>query len=180
MTVAADTFFTFDNTFERELEGLYEPWSAAPAPAPRLLVVNDDLARELGVDPAALTPETLTGDGIAMAYSGHQFGGLSPRLGDGRALLLGEVLDLHGARRDLHLKGSGRTPFARGGDGKAVVGPMLREYLISEAMHALGIPTTRSLAVVATGERVRREVPLPSAVLTRVAASHLRVGTFEY
>jgi uncharacterized protein YdiU (UPF0061 family) len=180
MTVAADTLFTFDNTFERELEGLYKPWSAAPAPAPRLLVVNGDLARELGVEPTALTPETLTGDGIAMAYSGHQFGGLSPQLGDGRALLLGEVLDIHGARRDLHLKGSGRTPFARGGDGKAVVGPMLREYVIGEAMHALGIPTTRALAVVATGEQVVREGLQPGAVLTRVAASHIRVGTFQY
>ena len=115
-----------------------------------------------------------------MAYSGHQFGGYSPRLGDGRALLLGEVLDAHGHRRDLHLKGSGRTPFARGGDGKAVVGPMLREYIIGEAMHALGIPTSRALAVVATGEQVARERLLPGAVLTRVAASHIRVGTFQY
>ena len=117
---------------------------------------------------------------VAMAYSGHQFGGYSPRLGDGRALLLGEVIDVHGRRRDLHLKGSGRTPFARGGDGKAAVGPMLREYVISEAMHALGIPTTRALAVVATGEQVARETLLPGAVLTRVAASHIRVGTFQY
>ncbi|MDQ3742469.1 MAG: YdiU family protein, partial [Actinomycetota bacterium] len=114
------------------------------------------------------------------AYAGHQFGWLSPRLGDGRALLLGEVVDVHGRRRDVHLKGSGRTPFARGADGKAAVGPMLREYVIGEAMHALGIPTTRALAVVATGEPVLRETVLPGAVLTRVAASHLRVGTFEY
>ncbi|MCW2959568.1 MAG: YdiU family protein, partial [Solirubrobacterales bacterium] len=117
---------------------------------------------------------------VAQAYAGHQFGGYSPRLGDGRALLLGEVVDINGRRRDLHLKGSGRTPFARGGDGKAAVGPMLREYVIGEAMHALGIPTTRALAVVATGDDVIRETPLPGAVLTRVAASHLRVGTFEY
>ena len=117
---------------------------------------------------------------VAQAYAGHQFGGYSPRLGDGRALLLGEVLDMHGRRRDLHLKGSGRTPFARGGDGKAAVGPMLREYVIGEAMHALGIPTTRALAVVATGEDVVREAVLPGAVLARVAASHLRVGTFQY
>ena len=117
---------------------------------------------------------------VAQAYAGHQFGGYSPRLGDGRALLLGEVLDVHGRRRDLHLKGSGRTPFARGGDGKAAVGPMLREYVIGEAMHALGIPTTRALAVVATGEQVVRETLLPGAVLARVAASHLRVGTFQY
>src|SRR5215213_7929894 len=112
MTAATGTLFDFDNSFARELKGLYEPWSAAPEPAPRLLVVNADLARELGIEPAALTPEALTGDGIAMAYSGHQFGGFSPRLGDGRALLLGEVLDVHGHRLDLHLKGSGRTPFA--------------------------------------------------------------------
>jgi uncharacterized protein YdiU (UPF0061 family) len=117
---------------------------------------------------------------VAQAYAGHQFGGLSPRLGDGRALLLGELVDRHGVARDLHLKGSGRTPFARGGDGLAAVGPMLREYLLSEAMHALGIPTTRSLAVVATGRQVRRETWLPGAVLARVAASHLRVGSFEY
>ena len=117
---------------------------------------------------------------VAQAYAGHQFGMYVPRLGDGRALLLGEVIDVQGRRRDLHLKGSGRTPFARGGDGKAAVGPMLREYLIGEAMQGLGIPTTRALAVVATGEQVRREQPLPGAVLTRVAASHLRVGTFQY
>jgi serine/tyrosine/threonine adenylyltransferase len=117
---------------------------------------------------------------VAQAYAGHQFGVYVPRLGDGRALLLGEVTDVHGCRRDLHLKGSGRTPFARSGDGKAVVGPMLREYLIGEAMHGLGIPTTRALAVVATGERVMRERALPGAVLARVAASHLRVGTFQY
>src|SRR3954467_377636 len=117
---------------------------------------------------------------VAQAYAGHQFGHLSPRLGDGRALLLGEVLDTRGRRRDIHLKGSGRTPFARGGDGKAGVGPMLRGCVIGEAMHALGIPTSRALAVVATGEDVLRETVLPGAVLTRVAASHIRVGTFEY
>ncbi len=117
---------------------------------------------------------------VAQAYAGHQFGGFSPRLGDGRALLLGEVVDRDGRRRDVHLKGSGRTPFARGGDGKAAVGPMLREYVIGEAMHALGIPTTRALAVVATGEPVMRETALPGAVLARVAASHIRVGTFQY
>ncbi len=117
---------------------------------------------------------------VAQAYAGHQFGGYSPRLGDGRALLLGEVLDVHGRRRDLHLKGSGRTPFARGGDGLAAVGPMLREYVVGEAMHALGIPTTRALAVVATGDEVVRDTMLPGAVLVRVAASHIRVGTFQY
>jgi uncharacterized protein YdiU (UPF0061 family) len=117
---------------------------------------------------------------VAQAYAGHQFGGFVPRLGDGRALLLGELADAHGHRRDIHLKGSGRTPFARGGDGLAVVGPMLREYIVSEAMHALDIPTTRSLAVVATGRDVWRETRLPGAVLARVASSHLRVGTFQY
>jgi uncharacterized protein YdiU (UPF0061 family) len=191
MSVVASPVFAFDNSFVRELEGLYEPWQAARVPGPRLLVLNEPLATELGVAPDALSgPEgvaVLAGnampDGaapVAQAYSGHQFGGFSPRLGDGRALLLGEVIDVHGRRRDLHLKGSGATPFARGGDGKAAVGPMLREYVIGEAMHALGIPTTRALAVVATGEDVVRETLLPGAVLTRVAASHLRVGTFQY
>ncbi len=191
MSLATRPLLALDNSYVRELGGLYEPWRAAPAPAPRLLVLNEELAAELGVDADALrAPDgvaMLAGDAtpegsspVAQAYAGHQFGGFSPRLGDGRALLLGEVLDVHGRRRDLHLKGSGRTPFARGGDGKAVVGPMLREYLIGEAMHALGIPTTRALAVVATGEGVARETVLPGAVLTRVAASHIRVGTFEY
>jgi uncharacterized protein YdiU (UPF0061 family) len=191
MSVAARPLFAFDNSYVRELEGLYEPWHSASAPAPALLMLNEELAAELGVDASALkAPDgvaILVGnsapDGaspVALAYAGHQFGGFSPRLGDGRALLLGEVLDSHGHRRDLHLKGSGRTPFARGGDGKAAVGPMLREYVIGEAMHALGIPTTRALAVVATGDHVARETMLPGAVLTRVAASHLRVGTFEY
>jgi uncharacterized protein YdiU (UPF0061 family) len=191
MSVAARPLFAFDPSFVRDLEGLYVPWRAATAPAPRLLALNEDLAAELGADPDALrTPEgvavlvgTTVPEGttpVAQAYAGHQFGGFNPRLGDGRALLLGEVLDVHGRRRDVHLKGSGRTPFARGADGKAAVGPMLREYLIGEAMHALGIPTTRALAVVATGEDVRRETLLPGAVLARVAASHLRVGTFEY
>jgi serine/tyrosine/threonine adenylyltransferase len=184
MAVAAQQF---DNSFARELEGLYEPWQATPSPDPRLLALNAPLAVELGLDPDALRDDfalfagNATPEGaIAQAYAGHQFGGYSPRLGDGRALLLGELIDVHGHRRDLHLKGSGRTPFARGGDGKAAVGPMLREYVIGEAMHALGIPTTRALAVVATGDRVARETFLPGAVLTRVAASHIRVGTFQY
>ena len=189
--VADQAVFGFDNTFVRDLAGLFEPWRAAQVPDPRLLVLNDALAVELALDPAALRSPTgvamLAGNelpagaaGVAQAYAGHQFGGYSPRLGDGRALLLGEVHDVHGCRRDLHMKGSGRTPFARGGDGKAAVGPMLREYVIGEAMHALGIPTTRALAVVATGEHIARDVMLPGAVLTRVAASHLRVGTFQY
>jgi uncharacterized protein YdiU (UPF0061 family) len=191
MDVIARPLFEFDNTYVRDLEGLYERWQAASAPSPRLLALNGELAEELGFDAEALrTPEgvaVLAGNvvpegasPVAQAYAGHQFGGFSPRLGDGRALLIGEVLDVNGVRRDLHLKGSGRTPFARGGDGKAAVGPMLREYLIGEAMHALGIPTTRALAVVATGEQVARDTMLPGAVLARVAASHLRVGTFQY
>ena len=191
MTVSLQPLSTLDDSYVRELDGLYVPWQAAPAPEPRLLALNEELAEELGVDAAALaSPEgidVLVGnvvpDGaspVAQAYAGHQFGGYSPVLGDGRALLLGEVVDRSGSRRDLHLKGSGRTPFARGGDGKAAVGPMLREYLIGEAMHALGIPTTRALAVVATGEPVRRETVLPGAVLVRVAASHIRVGTFQF
>jgi uncharacterized protein YdiU (UPF0061 family) len=188
MTVAT-VLFRFDDSYARRLPGLSVPWAAAPVPAPRLLVLNEELAVELGADPAALRARPgvslLVGDApgvptFAQAYAGHQFGVYVPRLGDGRALLLGEVTDIHGRRRDLHLKGSGRTPFARGGDGRAAVGPMLREYLIGEAMHGLGIPTTRALAVVATGERVVRETALPGAVLTRAAASHLRVGTFQY
>ena len=191
MSIAGRPLFAFENSYVRELEGLYEPWQGEGASAPRLLALNEPLAAELGADPAALrTPGgvavlagSATPDGaspVAQAYAGHQFGGFQPRLGDGRALLLGEVIDVHGHRRDLHLKGSGRTPFARGGDGRAAVGPMLREYVVGEAMRALGIPTTRALAVVATGEDVVREILLPGAVLTRVAASHVRVGTFQY
>jgi uncharacterized protein YdiU (UPF0061 family) len=191
MSVTARPLFSFDDSYVRELESLCEPWQPARSPAPRLLMLNEDLAAELGVDADALrAPDgvaALAGNvvpqgasPVAQAYAGHQFGGYSPRLGDGRALLLGEVLDVHGRRRDVHLKGSGRTPFARGGDGKAAVGPMLREYAIGEAMHALGIPTSRALAVVATGDLVAREMMLPGAVLTRIAASHIRVGTFEY
>jgi uncharacterized protein YdiU (UPF0061 family) len=177
--------------FARELADLSLPWQADEVPEPRLLVLNETLATELGLDPDWLrTPEgigLLTGTRlpggttpVAQAYAGHQFGGYSPRLGDGRALLLGELRDDAGHERDLHLKGSGRTPFSRGGDGLAAVGPMLREHVVAEAMHALGIPTTRSLAVVATGRDVRRETLLPGAVLARVASSHLRVGTFQY
>jgi uncharacterized protein YdiU (UPF0061 family) len=191
VSVAAPPLFAFDNSYVRDLEGLYVPWHANQVPAPRLLALNIALAGELGLDADALgAPDgvaALVGNAtpagatpVAQAYAGHQFGNYSPRLGDGRALLLGEVLDTHGRRRDVHLKGSGRTPFARSGDGKAAVGPMLREYVTGEAMHALGIPSTRALAVVATGEDVRRETPLPGAVLARIAASHIRVGTFQY
>lgn len=183
--------FPFDNTYARELPGFYVAWQPAAVPAPRLLYLNAELATELGLDADALQGAAgaalfagnalpAGAEPIAQVYAGHQFGGFSPQLGDGRALLVGELIDRAGQRRDIAFKGSGRTPFSRGGDGKAAVGPMLREVLIGEAMHALGIPTTRALAVAATGERVRREVSLPGAVLTRVAASHLRVGTFQY
>lgn len=177
--------------FARELPELAVPWQAEATPEPTLLALNEPLAESIGLDPASLrTPEglgLLTGtrvpegaSPVAQVYAGHQFGGYSPRLGDGRALLLGELTDADGVLRDLHLKGSGRTPLARGGDGLAAVAPMLREYVVSEAMHALGIPTTRALAVVATGRTVRRETPLPGAVLARTASSHLRVGSFQY
>ena len=196
MTVAAGPRFDLDDSFARELVGLYEPWAAVPVADPSLVVLNDALAGELGLDGGALraadgvavlagnaTPDGATT--VAQAYAGHQFGGYSPRLGDGRALLLGEFVDAEGRRRDLHLKGSGRTPFARGGDGRAARGPMLREYVMGEAMHALGVPTTRALAVVATGETILREVDgrvtdVPGAILARVASSHLRVGTFQF
>ena len=191
MRTADGTLFDFDHSFARELQGLYEPWHAASVPAATLLELNEPLTVELGVDPAALrTPagvsalvgntDATAAQSIAQAYAGHQFGNYSPRLGDGRALLLGEVFDIAGNRFDVHLKGSGRTPFARGGDGRAAVGPMLREYVMSEAMHALGIPTTRALAVVSTGEQILRGTELPGAVLVRVASSHLRIGTFQY
>lgn len=173
------------------MEGFYVPWAGAPAPAPRLVRLNRALAGELGLDADALASEagaaifagSLAPEGaspLAMAYAGHQFGQYSPRLGDGRALLIGEVIDTKGERRDIHLKGSGRTPFSRGGDGKAVLGPVLREYLIGEFMHAVGIPTTRALAAVTTGETIMRNGPEPGAVLARVAASHIRVGTFQF
>ena len=162
-----------------------------PVAAPRLLKFNHALSAELGLDSGGLDAEGLAAlysgnvvpqelAPIAMAYAGHQFGHFVPQLGDGRAILLGESADSEGRRRDVQLKGSGRTPYSRGGDGRAALGPVLREYLVSEAMHALGIPTTRSLAAVATGETVFREKALPGAILTRVAASLVRVGTFQY
>src|SRR6185437_15500315 len=161
-----------------------------PVANPQLVVFNTPLARDLGLDPKVIEPQAAAlfsgnhlpedAQPLAMAYAGHQFGGFVPRLGDGRAILIGEIRGRDGALRDIQLKGAGLTPFSRNGDGRAVLGPMLREYLISEAMHALGVPTTRSLAVVTTGEQVYRESPLPGAVLTRVAASHVRVGTFQY
>ena len=182
--------FRFDNTYGRLPAEFFAPAAPAKARAPRVVVVNHALARELGLDAerlAAEAAETLGGNGlpegaapIAQAYAGHQFGHFT-MLGDGRALLLGEHVTPTGKRVDVTLKGSGRTRFSRGGDGRAALGPMLREYIVSEGMYALGVPTTRCLAVVATGEPVHRESgPLPGAVLTRIAASHLRVGTFEY
>ena len=183
--------FAFDNSYARDLPGFYVECLPTAVPQPRLLRLNRALAEELGLrldglDEAQLAavfsgnvlPEGAAS--LAQAYAGHQFGGFSPQLGDGRALLLGEVIDRHGRRRDIAFKGSGQTPFSRRGDGKAAVGPVLREYVIGEAMHAMGIPTTRALAAVATGEQVFRDRVLPGAVLTRVAASHVRVGTFEY
>src|ERR671910_485549 len=189
--ITADPLFAFDNTYARELEGFYVPWKAAQVARPRMIKFNHQLAEELGLDADALdsdegarifagneTPEGAVP--LAQAYAGHQFGGFVPQLGDGRALLIGEMVDRHGRRRDIQLKGSGPTPFSRAGDGRAALGPVLREYLIGEAMHALGVPTTRALAAVVTGEPVYRERALPGAVLTRVAASHVRVGTFQF
>jgi uncharacterized protein YdiU (UPF0061 family) len=181
----------FDNTYARDLEGLYVEWQPSAVPSPRLVAINELLAEQLGIDLAAFSKNQVAAmlsgtqlpEGampLAQAYAGHQFGGLSPQLGDGRAVLLGEVIGRDGRRRDIQLKGSGRTPFSRSGDGKAALGPMLREYLMSEAMHALGVPTTRALAVTTTGEMVQRDRLLPGAVLARVAASHIRVGTFEF
>ncbi len=186
-----DGFPPFDNSYARLPERFYARLPPTPVRAPKLVKLNDALAEVLRLDKDWLASEEgvamLAGnavpeaaDPIAMAYAGHQFGGWVPQLGDGRAILLGEIVGTDGRRRDVQLKGSGRTPFSRQGDGRAALGPVLREYLISEAMAALGVPTTRSLAAVATGEPVYRETALPGAVLTRVAASHLRVGTFQF
>ena len=183
--------FTFDNSFAHTLQDFYFFCEAAYATAPKLLLFNDGLAEELGLEPSTLNSESgsaiFSGNVIpegaqplAQVYAGHQFGGFSPQLGDGRALLLGEMIDTLGQRRDIQLKGSGRTPFSRGGDGKATLGPVLREYLIGESMHALGVPTTRALAAVTTGEVVSRDRSLPGAILTRVAESHIRIGTFQF
>lgn len=181
----------FDNSYARLPEGFFVPVLPTKVAAPRLLKLNQALARELGLDVEALaTPEGAEifagvripqgAAPLAMAYAGHQFGQFVPRLGDGRAILLGEVRDQSGSLRDIQLKGAGLTPFSRRGDGRAALGPVLREYLVSEAMAALGIPTTRALAAVATGETVWRDRALPGAVLTRVAASHIRIGTFQF
>jgi serine/tyrosine/threonine adenylyltransferase len=180
--------------FQQSYSGLPSRFYARAIPTPvanpQLVVFNDRLAEDLGLEPSIIEPAAAAlfsgsqlpedASPIAMAYAGHQFGSFVPRLGDGRAVLLGELAGQDGVIRDIQLKGAGLTPFSRNGDGRAALGPMLREYLISEAMHALGVPTTRSLAVVTTGERVFRPEALPGAVLTRVAASHVRVGTFQY
>ena len=182
---------TLEHTYVDELAGFGAPWAPTEVPAPALLKLNTALATALGLDPDQLADDhavrvlagaaTPTGSApIAQVYAGHQFGSFNPQLGDGRAVLLGEIVAPDGHRYDIALKGSGRTPFSRGGDGKAAVGPVLREYLMGEAMHALGVPTTRALAAVTTGELIRREGMAPGAVLTRVASSHLRVGTFQF
>jgi uncharacterized protein YdiU (UPF0061 family) len=181
----------FDNTYAQLPERFFSRQQPTPAPEPNLIRTNLALAAEIGIAPAWISSPaalaTFSGneipngaEPIAQAYAGHQFGGFVPQLGDGRAILLGEVIDIHGKRRDIQLKGSGRTVFSRGGDGKSALGPVLREYLVSEAMHALGVPTTRALAAVYTGEIVEREEPAPGGIFTRVAASHIRVGTFQY
>ena len=183
--------FVLEHSYSRQFPELAFQWQAEPPSNPSFVVCNDDLAEQLGISLDWLRSEdalnlfsgrsTLDGgETFALAYAGHQFGSYSPRLGDGRALLIGEGIGPRGDRYDLHLKGSGRTPFARGGDGRAVLGPMLREYILGESMSALGVPTTRALAVISTGEAVRRERPLPGAILVRVASSHIRVGTFQY
>ncbi|WP_231712334.1 protein adenylyltransferase SelO [Vineibacter terrae] len=181
----------FDNSYARLPDRFFARLAPTPVPQPRLVRVNEALARHLGIDPQRLTaPEGVAilagnrvpagAEPLAMAYAGHQFGNWVPQLGDGRAVLLGEVIDRDGVRRDIQLKGAGRTPFSRSGDGRAVLGPVLREYIVSEAMAALGIPTTRALAAVTTGEQILRQTLLPGAIITRVARSHVRIGTFQF
>src|ERR1700738_3948763 len=189
-TEAVD-FFAFDNSYARLPDRFFARLRPTPVAAPRLVRLNKKLALDLGLDPEKLAAPTSVeilagnrvpdgGEPLAMAYAGHQFGTFVPQLGDGRAILLGEVIDRAGVRRDIQLKGAGPTPYSRRGDGRAALGPVLREYIVSEAMAALGIPTTRALAAVTTGEPVWRETTLPGAVLTRVASSHVRVGTFQF
>lgn len=181
----------FDNSFARLPDAFYSRLQPTSVPSPAIIRINSDLAESLGLDADWLASPDGIGflsgnqlpagsDPLAMVYAGHQFGGFNPQLGDGRALLLGEVIARDGTRLDLQLKGSGQTPYSRGGDGKAPLGPVLREYLVSEAMAGLGIPTTRSLAAVSTGEVVHRDGRVPGAVLTRVAKTHIRIGTFQY
>lgn len=191
MDAAPSLLIPFDNSYARLPECFFRRVRPTAVAKPELVRVNRPLAGELGLDPDALaSPDGLAvlagntvasgSDPIAMAYAGHQFGNFVPQLGDGRAILIGEVVDRNGTRRDIHLKGAGRTPFSRMGDGRAALGPVLREYIVSEAFAALGIPTTRALAAVTTGEWVQRETPLPGAILARVATSHVRVGTFQF
>ncbi len=181
----------FDNSYAALPDRFFAPLLPTPVKDPGLIAINRDLAALLGIDADALsTPEgikMLAGNAppegaapMAQAYAGHQFGNWVPQLGDGRAILLGEVIDTNGQRRDIQLKGAGPTPFSRRGDGRNWIGPVMREYLVSEAMHAMGVPTTRALAAVTTGERVQRERAYPGAILTRVASSHIRTGTFQY
>ncbi|MGI9293686.1 MAG: protein adenylyltransferase SelO, partial [Pseudomonadales bacterium] len=181
----------FDNSYAQLPERFYARQLPTQVSAPGLIRANLDLARDLGLDPAWLESdagvEVIAGnrllpgsDPLATAYAGHQFGGWNPQLGDGRAILLGELIGADGLRYDIQLKGAGRTPYSRGGDGRSPLGPVLREYIVSEAMAALGIPTTRSLAAVTTGDRVMRDEALPGAVLARVAQSHIRIGTFQF
>ncbi len=183
--------FAFDNSFHDVMEGFYAPAEAAKASSPKLLIFNHALAERLGIAVGGASDDQLArifsglelpggADPLAFAYAGHQFGHFSSQLGDGRALLIGEIVVPDGGRFDVQLKGSGPTAFSRNGDGKAAIGPVLREFLVSEAMAAMGVPTTRSLAAVATGDRVQRERAHPGAVLTRVASSHIRVGTFQF
>ena len=183
--------FQFDNSYARLPERFYASVYPEPVEGPVLLKFNEALAAELGIDADLTDPQRLAAifagnvvpqgaTPLAMAYAGHQFGSFVPQLGDGRAILIGEVIDRNGTRRDIQLKGAGPTPFSRRGDGRAALGPVLREYILSEAMNALGIPATRALAAVATGERVYREPPQPGAVFVRVASSHVRIGTFQY
>ncbi len=190
-TEANEAGFHFDNSYRRLPDRFFALLDPTPVQAPKLIALNRALADGLGLDADSLSgdfgAQVFSGSAVptgaeplAMAYAGHQFGTFVPQLGDGRALLLGEIVDRSDMRRDIQLKGSGRTPFSRGGDGRAAIGPVLREYIVSEAMHRLGIPTTRSLAAATTGEVVLREDRLPGAVLCRVASSHIRVGTFQY
>lgn len=186
-----DVSIQFSNSYARLPDRFFARQNPDPVVRPELIKLNAELAEKLGLDASALTSDEIANvfagnlvpsgaEPISLAYAGHQFGGWSPQLGDGRAVLLGEVVDQDGIRRDIQLKGSGRTPFSRGGDGRAALGPVMREYIVSEAMHAMGVPTTRALAAVKTGEEVLREGFLPGAILTRIASSHVRVGTFEF
>ncbi|MDH3629222.1 MAG: YdiU family protein [Acidobacteriota bacterium] len=181
----------FNNSYARLPDAFFAAASPTPVTAPAMIGLNRELATTLGIDVAELdSPEGLAflagnkipagAEPLAMAYSGHQFGGFSPQLGDGRAILLGEVVGSDGIRRDIQLKGSGQTPFSRRGDGRSALGPVLREYIVSEAMAALGVPTTRALAAVTTGDDVVREGLVPGGIFTRVARSHIRIGTFEW